>query len=164
MKAQASVLGAGVRGDGMAGWKKRFLIAVLAGAALLSMVFFLTKTDYVAEAELPYYCMYQWEDEIEVTVRRQDGFLVQRVVCKTDRAAENTVKIAYRSMVYWGYREQAPFPSSYPYGEEEPKMYQATKDNYLRAKRLNMFGRDYWVVILIFDEEGALLWQGSYHP
>ena len=144
--------------------RKNFLLIGSTAIGLFLLVFFLTKTDYVAEAELPYYCMYRWEDEIEVTVRRQDGFLVQRVVCKTDRAAENTVKIAYRSMVYWGYREQAPFPSSYPYGEEEPKMHQAAKDNYLRARRLNMFGRDYWVVILIFDEEGALLWQGSYHP
>lgn len=146
------------------GRRSGILLAALLLAGLALMGVGLTATDYVAEAELPYYCLYQLEDEIGVTVRRQGDVLLERVVCRTERAEESAALIGWRSMVYWGYRGELPFASSYARGEEEPKMYQAAKDNYLRAKGLTMMGRDFDVVICVTDSAGEVLWQKRYHP
>lgn len=123
-----------------------------------------SKTNYIAQKELPYYCMYQWADEITVTVRRRKKILVENVLCNTERAEKCAVEIGYRSMVYWGYRGYIPFPSSYPKGEDAPKMTETLKDNYAIAKAFNMFGRDYNILILVSDKNGNILWQNWYHP
>lgn len=139
-----------------------FVSIILIGLAFLWVGF--SQTDYLAEKELPYYCMYRYEDEISLSVMRKDGALVEQVVCLTPRAEENAIKIGYRSMVYWGYRGNIPFTSSYAYGEDEPKMLQAQKDNYQRAKTFQMFGKDFSVAIFVVDTNGAVLWQGNYSP
>ena len=142
------------------GWNLFFLLLILIGLASLFVGF--TKHDRVAEKELPYYCMYQYKDEIAVTVTREKGALVERVACKSRRAEENAVPIGYRSMVYWGYRGSIPFASSYAFGEEEPKMLQAQKDNYRRAKTFQMFGREVPVEIFVVGLDGEILWHESY--
>ena len=114
------------------------LLLLLVGLALMGAG--ITRRDYVAEWELPGYCLYERADELSVTVRRHQGELLERVVCLTPRAEESALEIGWRSMVYWGYRGAIPFASSYPYGEDAPKMHQADKDNYRRAKTFTMPG------------------------
>ena len=138
------------------------LLLLLLGLALMGAG--ITRRDYVAEWELPGYCLYERADEISVTVRRHQGELLERVVCLTPRAEESALEIGWRSMVYWGYRGAVPFASSYPYGEDAPKMHQADKDNYRRAKTFTMLGRDFTVRIVVTDSAGTVLWQKSYHP
>lgn len=138
------------------------LLLLLVGLALMGAG--ITQRDYVAEWELPGYCLYERADELSVTVRRHQGELLERVVCLTPRAEESALEIGWRSMVYWGYRGAVPFASSYPYGEDAPKMHQADKDNYRRAKTFTMLGRDFTVRIVVTDSAGTVLWQKSYHP
>ncbi len=142
----------------------RFFFLLLIPVSLVFLYIGISETDRIGEKELPYYCMYSEQDEIDISVKRKQGALVETVVCKTSRAEENALQIGYRSMVYWGYRGSIPFPSSYAFGEDEPKMLQAQKDNYQRAKTCQMFGRDYTVKILVVSRTGEILWQGNYRP
>lgn len=144
------------------GWNLFFLLLIFVG--LIFLFFGFTRHDRIAEKELPYYCMYQYKDEISVSVTREEGALVERVTCESRRAEENAVPIGYRSMVYWGYRGSIPFASSYAFGEEEPKMLQAQKDNYQRAKTFQLLGRDAPVEIFVIGIDGEILWHESYHP
>ena len=142
------------------GWNLFFLLLLLVGLGFLFVGF--TRHDRVAEKELPYYCMYDRKEEIDVSVVRGKDALVERVACKSRRAEENAVPIGYRSMVYWGYRGSIPFASSYALGEEEPKMLQARKDNYQRARTFQMFGREVPVEIFVVGLAGEILWHESY--
>ena len=91
------------------GWNLFFLLLILIGLASLFVGF--TKHDRVAEKELPYYCMYQYKDEIAVTVTREKGALVERVACKSRRAEENAPPFRQPPLVCWGGRGGTP-PSS----------------------------------------------------
>ena len=144
------------------GWNLFFLLLLLVGLGSLLVGF--SRHDRVAEKELPYYCMYDRKDEIDVSVTRGKDALVERVTCKSRRAEENAVPIGYRSMVYWGYRGSVPFASSYAFGEEEPKMLQARKDNYRRACAFQMLGREVPVEILVVGLDGEVIWRKSYRP
>ena len=144
------------------GWNLFFLLLLLVGLGSLFVGF--SRHDRIAEKELPYYCMYDRKDEIDVSVTRGKDALVERVTCKSRRAEENAVPIGYRSMVYWGYRGSVPFASSYAFGEEEPKMLQARKDNYRRARSFQMLGREVPVEILVVGLDGEVIWRKSYRP
>lgn len=137
---------------------------ILLFAIVIFLIIEFTKTNYIAERELPYYCLYQWEDEITVTVHRKGNVMVEKVICNTERAEKYVVEIGFRSLVYWGYRGHIPFPSTYAKGEDAPKMTETLKDNYGIARILNMFGRDYNIFIYICDVNGNVLWQNWYHP
>lgn len=130
---------------------KKVLLILISVLAVVTLFYVCTRRIYFAEIELPNYCLYADSEYAKFKVVVKDKAVIQTVKCNSIISERESVKIAYRSKVYWGYTGQEPFKSTYGHGVEAPYAKTFPINPNAIVSNFYIHGKDFPIYITIFN-------------